>query len=82
VLPRYVLRADNTIPVANSDNELEILAVEVLRAEPKKVYLSKGIKGGARVVTTTLDAPIPGTKLAVRESQVDASDPGSTGSDL
>jgi RND family efflux transporter MFP subunit len=68
VLPRYVLRPDNTIPVANSDDELEILKVEVLRAEPKKVYLSKGISGGARVVTTTLDAPVPGTKLAVRDA--------------
>jgi len=66
VLPRYVLRPDNTIPVVNADNELEILAVEVLRAEPKKVYLSKGITGGTKVVTTTLDAPVPGTKLAVR----------------
>ncbi len=69
VLPRYVLRPDNTIPVANADDELEILAVEVLRAEPKKVYLSKGIAGGTRVVTTTLDAPVPGTKLAVRNTQ-------------
>lgn len=81
VLPRYVLRADNTIPVANSDNELEILPVEVLRAEPKKVYLSKGITGGARVVTTTLDAPVPGTKLAVRTQANAPSESGSAGSD-
>jgi RND family efflux transporter MFP subunit len=66
VLPRYVLRPDNSILVANADNELEILPVTVLRAEPKKVYLSEGIKGGARVVITTLDAPVPGTKLAIR----------------
>jgi RND family efflux transporter MFP subunit len=79
VLPRYVLRPDNTIPVANSNNELEILSVEVLRAEAKKVYLSNGITAGARVVTTTLDAPVPGTKLAVRDRQTDTpeSDPGS-----
>ena len=69
VLPRFVLRPDNTIPVANSNNELEILSVEVLRAEPKKVYLSSGMKTGTRVITTTLDAPIPGTRLAVREAQ-------------
>jgi len=66
VLPRYVLRPDNTVLVANDDNELEILQVTVLRAEPKKVYLSEGIPGGARVVTTTLDAPVPGTRLAIR----------------
>jgi hypothetical protein len=66
VLPRYVLRPDNTIPVANADDELEILPVEVLRAEPKRVYLSKGIAGGTRIVTTTLDAPVPGTRLVIR----------------
>jgi len=75
VLPRYVLRADNTILVANSDNELEILEVEVLRAEPKKVYLSKGISGGARVVVTTLDAPVPGTKLAIRGEEQGVAEP-------
>lgn len=82
VLPRHVLRADHTIPVANSDNELEILSVEVLRAEAKKVYISKGIEGGARVVTTTLDAPVPGTKLAVRDSQIDSLESDPTRGDL
>ena len=66
VLPRYVLRADNTVLVVNQDNELEILPVTVVRAEPRKVYLSQGIEGGTKVVITTLDAPVPGTKLAIR----------------
>ncbi len=66
VLPRYVLRADHTILTVNADNELEILPVTVLRAEPKSVYLSTGIEGGTKVVITSLDAPVPGTKLAIR----------------
>jgi len=66
VLPRYVLRADHTVVTANADNELEILPVKVLRAEPRKVYISEGIEGGTKVVTTTLDAPVPGTRLAIR----------------
>lgn len=74
VLPRYVLRADNTILTANADNKLEILPVTVLRAEPMKVYLSKGIAGGTRVVITTLDAPVPGTRLAIR-GQEDSNPP-------
>lgn len=65
VLPRYVLRPDNTVMIVNDANKLEILPVTVLRAEPKKVYISDGIKAGARVITTTLDAPLPGTKLAI-----------------
>lgn len=66
VLPRSVLRPDHTVLVASADNLLEIQPVEVLRAEPKKVYISKGIAGGARIVVTTLDAPVPGTRLAIR----------------
>lgn len=66
VLPRYVLRADNTILVANAASELEILPVRVLRAESRNVYLSGGIAGGTQVVITTLDAPVPGTRLTIR----------------
>ena len=79
VLPRFVLRPDNTVLVANSDDELEILQVEVLRAEPKKVYLSKGIEGGTRVVTTVLDAPVPGTRLATQST---TSEPATDGDGL
>jgi len=80
VLPRYVLRADNTVLTANADNELEILPVTVLRAEPKKVYLSGGIEGGTRVVITTLDAPVPGTKLAIRGLDEPVQDTAEAGS--
>ncbi len=82
VLPRFVLRPDNTILVANSDNELEIRQVEVLRAEPKKVYISKGVEGGARVVITVLDAPVPGTKLALRGTEATTPEPATDGDEL
>lgn len=82
VLPRYVLRPDHTISVVNSDNELEILPVEVLRAEAKKVYLSRGVEGGMRVITTTLDAPVPGTKLAVRDLSPESPDHVGSGDNL
>jgi RND family efflux transporter MFP subunit len=65
VLPRYVVQADHTVFVVNEQNKLEILAVEVLRAEAKKVYISSGIDAGTRVITTTLEAPVPGTQLSI-----------------
>jgi len=81
VLPRFVLRPDNTVLIANADNELEIVTVTVLRAEPKKVYIGTGINGGAKVITTTLAAPLPGTKLAIRGRQAPASKPVTSGAE-
>ncbi len=81
VLPRYVLRADHTVLIANDDNELEILPVTVLRAEPKKVYLSTGIEGGTKVVITTLDAPVPGTRLAIRGEEKPTAEEPANGSE-
>jgi len=80
VLPRYVLRADNTVMVVNDENKLDILPVTVLRAEPKKVYLKGGINAGAKVITTTLDAPVPGTNLAIGGLDETISSPPEEGS--
>ena len=67
VLPRSVVRRDDTVLVANSENKLEIRPVEVLRAEPEIVYISSGLEEGEQVISTVLDAPIPGTLLTVRD---------------
>lgn len=66
VLPRYVLRNDNTVLVANSERELEVREVSVARAESREVYITEGVGDGELVITTTLDAPIPGTRLILR----------------
>ena len=66
VLPRFVLRNDNTVLVANEERELEVREVEVARAEARQVYITRGVGDGELVVTTTLDAPIPGTRLVIR----------------
>jgi multidrug efflux pump subunit AcrA (membrane-fusion protein) len=65
VLPRFALRNDNTVLVANEDRELEIRTVAVAREEPRQVYITSGVRDGELVVTTTLDAPIPGTRLVL-----------------
>lgn len=65
ILPRFVLRNDNTVLVANEERELEVRQVTVARAEPDEVYLSGGVSDGELVITTTLDAPIPGTRLII-----------------
>jgi len=66
VLPRFVLRNDDTVLVANGERELEVRDVTVARAEARQVYITEGVSDGELVVTTTLDAPIPGTRLVIR----------------
>ena len=65
VLPRSVIQSDDTVLVANDERKLEIRQVTILRAEPRNVYISAGLKSGELVITTSMDAPIPGTLLAI-----------------
>lgn len=62
-LPRVALHEGNTVLVANSEKELEIREVEIIRAEPDIIYVSEGLKNGEHVILTAIEAPIPGTKL-------------------
>jgi len=77
VLPRRALQQDNTVLVANGENELEVRDVTIARTEPRYVYITQGVEDGERVVITTLEAPIPGMKLVVNGDAVDTptSDP-------
>ncbi len=64
-LPRSVLRSDNTVLVADAERKLAIRQVNVLRAEPRSVYIHDGIMEDDMVITTTLDVAIAGTQLAI-----------------
>ncbi len=65
LLPRHVLRDNNTVLLAGAENELEIRQVEVLRADAQRVYVSSGLNVGDRVITTAIDIPIPGLELTI-----------------
>jgi hypothetical protein len=79
VLPRSVLRPDNTVLIANDEQQLEIRPVAVLRAEPRDVYIREGVADGEWVITTSLDAPIPGMALVIG-TEPDESTPDAAGS--
>ncbi len=64
-LPRTALREANTVLVATPEKELEIRAIDIIRAEPQIVYVSGGLKNGEKVVLTAIEAPIPGSKLVI-----------------
>ena len=76
VLPRSVLQADDTVLLADEERKLEIRPVTVLRSEPRSVYISEGLEGGEKIITTSMDAPIPGTLLAITGEEPPPAGPG------
>lgn len=67
-LPRQTLREDDTVYLANEQDQLEIRQVNVIRATPQRVYVSNNIQPGDRIITTAIQVPIPGLRLRVRET--------------
>ncbi len=68
VLPRAALRQGDTVYLADADNKLEIRPVEVIRATPDRVYLQNNLREGQQVITTAIQAPVPGLSLRLRET--------------
>jgi RND family efflux transporter MFP subunit len=75
VLPRFVLQENNTVLVANQDNELEVRPVTVVRSEPHSVYISGGVSDGEKVITTTLDVPVTGLKITISDDHSPVDEP-------
>ncbi|MDZ4731630.1 MAG: hypothetical protein SH820_17000, partial [Xanthomonadales bacterium] len=65
VLPRAALRDGNTVLVASPEKELEIRTVEIIRSEPQVIYVSGGLNNGEQVIISSIEAPIPGSKLVI-----------------
>ena len=63
VLPRSILRLDNTILTVNENREIEIKPVEVARTTAKEVFIRSGIEEGSLVVTSAVPNPYNGMKV-------------------
>lgn len=63
VLPRSVLRLDNTIVTVTEGRELAIKSVEVARTTASKVYIASGIENNTLVVTSAVPNPFDGMKV-------------------
>lgn len=74
ILPRAALRDGNRVYLANGEDKLEIRDVEVVRTTPERVYVRNDLASGDRVITTAIQAPIPGLALRVREDSRHAPD--------
>lgn len=63
VLPRSVLRLDQTVLTVNGDNELQIKPVDVARTDAQQVYIAAGLEEGEKVVMSAVPNPYEGMKV-------------------
>jgi RND family efflux transporter MFP subunit len=76
-LDRAHLREDDSVWVMTAADRLEIRAVEIAYRGPRRVYVSVGLSGGERVVTSEIATPTDGMKLRTRDD--DGPDDATTG---
>lgn len=67
-LPRTALRSGDTVLVASEDGRLDIRQVDVVRATTHSAYVHGGIEAGDHIITTAIQAPIPGMPIRRRET--------------
>jgi RND family efflux transporter MFP subunit len=63
VLPRSVLRLDNTIVTVTEDRELAIKPIDVARTTATQVFVASGIEDNTLVVTSAVPNPYNGMKV-------------------
>lgn len=67
ILPRSAVTFDGNVYLADAENRLRTLAVEVLRTQRDEVIVRGGLQPGDRIITTRLIAPLEGARLDIQD---------------
>ncbi|MCW8092053.1 efflux RND transporter periplasmic adaptor subunit [Alteromonas sp. ASW11-130] len=70
VLPRNVLRLDNTVLQVTDDRNVKINPVEVVRTNANYVYISSGLDEESQVITSAVPNPYNGMKVRLPGDEV------------
>ncbi len=62
-IPRKAFHADNLVWIADSENQLNLRPVELLRREKQQILIKGGVQAGEKLVLTTLSGATEGTLL-------------------
>ncbi len=68
-IPTGALRKNSSVWVMNSDSQLDIRNVEMIRREKENVLIRSGLKSGDRLILTQLSGAAPGMKLRPAEEK-------------
>ena len=73
VVPQYLVD-NNQVALLDSESELHYAVVNVIRQEGGNVVINKGLLDGDQLITSSLDYPVEGMKLALINEEEDQSD--------
>ena len=75
VLPRNLLRLDNTVITITDDREIEIKNVEVARSDAQRVYIRSGLESGSRVAVSAVPNAFNGMKVRLPSDEPEVEEP-------
>jgi multidrug efflux pump subunit AcrA (membrane-fusion protein) len=68
VLPTIAMNASQDVLLVDSEQKLHIRHLDVLRNEPNRILVKKGLNAGDRIVTSGIDVPVEGMMVRVDEN--------------
>lgn len=69
VVPTEAVHDGNKVYVADANDELQVLTVDIVRKTPERIYIDGQIGPDDRIITTAIPAAVPGMRLRVREPE-------------
>ncbi len=70
-IPRRAVREDGSVLLADADERLASLTLDIVRSTPEVALLREGLAVDDRVITTALSAAVPGMQLRVMSDTED-----------
>jgi RND family efflux transporter MFP subunit len=69
IIPRHLI-VNGLVAVMDEDKKLRYKPVTIIRQEGANVVISEGLESGMQVITSALDYPLEGMKLALPEDKI------------
>ncbi len=82
LVPRHLV-INGKVAILNSESKLHYVAIDIVRQQGSDVIVANGLADGDRLITSALDYPVDGMKLALAsdETKLEEKDPEAEGSE-
>lgn len=77
MLPRYLV-VDGKVAILDDNSKLHYVEIDIIRQQGSSVVVTNGLANGDRLITSALDYPIEGMKLALDNDDIELDDESNT----